>query len=229
MMFGGFIAANGGRWSASRDVLKLVGDEWQTIGTLPNAQTETVAAVFNDQIHFAGGRAPSGQSNANWGDQADVATHQIYDPKSGETSNAVPLPMARNSAASFVIGNQWHVVGGRTVNGGNSDRHDIYDFSDQRWRQGAPMPQAQGGLAAATVGANAYVFGGEFFSSDGGGVYSEVWHYESTTERWQQAGTMPVPRHGLGAVAVDQEIYVLAGATEAGGSGTSNRVAVFSP
>ena len=60
--------------------------------------------------------------------------------------------MARNSAASFVIGNEWHVIGGRTVNGGNTDRHDIFDFTDQRWRTGTPLPAAQGGLAAAAVG-----------------------------------------------------------------------------
>ena len=89
------------------------------------------------------------------------------------------------------------------------------------------MPQAQGGLAAASVGAHGYVFGGEFFS-DGGGVYSEVWHYDGEKERWQDAGRMPVPRHGLGAVTVGKDIYVVAGATEAGGRGTSNRMAVFS-
>ncbi len=229
LLFGGFIAANGGRWSASREVLRLDGERWSVIGELPEAQSETVATVVGGHIHLAGGRAPAGALNADWGHQRDVATHQVFDPETTETAPASPLPMARNSATSFVIGDQWHVVGGRTVGGGNTARHDVYDLTDGRWRDGAPMPQAQGGLAAANLGKHGYVFGGEYFSPGGGGVYAEVWEYDSDADRWRDAGTMPVPRHGLGAVAVGEEIYVVAGATAAGGAGTSDRLSVFTP
>lgn len=229
LLFGGFIADNGGRWSASREVLRLDGDSWSVIGELPKAQSETVAAVAGGRIHLVGGRAPRGRSNADWGDQSDVATHQVFDPERFETTTAAPLPMARNSAASFVIGDQWHVVAGRTVGGGNSARHDVYDFADQRWREAAPMPQAQGGLAAASIGRHGYVFGGEYFSPGSGGVYAEVWHFDADADRWYDAGRMPVPRHGLGAVTVGEEIYVVAGATAPGGAGTSNRLSVFTP
>ncbi len=228
-LFGGFVAADGGRWSASRDVLRLEDGSWSVIGRLPKAQSEAVAAVRGGRIHLAGGRAPDGRLNAEWRHQRDVATHQVFDPESTETTTAAPLPMARNSAASFVIGDHWHVVGGRTVDGGNTARHDVYDFADRRWRDGAPMPQAQGGLAAASIGRHGYVFGGEYFSPGGGGVYAEVWHFDADADRWYDAGTMPVPRHGLGAVAVGEEIYVIAGATAAGGAGTSDRMSVFTP
>ncbi|MEO1304435.1 MAG: kelch repeat-containing protein [Pseudomonadota bacterium] len=40
---------------------------------------------------------------------------------------------------------------------------------------------------------------------------------------------MPQPRHGLGAVAVGNEIYVIGGALRVGGSETSNVVEVFTP
>ncbi len=228
LLFGGFVAANGGRWSASRDVLRLSDDGWSRIATLPSAQSETVTAVNRGRVHLAGGRAP-GRANANWNDQRDVDSHQVFEPETGETTTTAPLPMARNSAASFLIADLWHVVGGRTVGGGNSARHDVYDFDEDTWRTAAPLPQAQGGLAAASIGSHGYVFGGEYFSPGGGGVYAEVWDYDADTDRWYEAGTMPVPRHGLGAVAVGEEIYVIAGATEAGGAGTSNRLSVFTP
>ena len=229
LLFGGFIAANGGRWSASLEVLRLAGGGWVRAGALQSAQCETVTAVANGRVHLAGGRAPTGGSNADWNDQGDVDTHQVFDPATAEIATAAPLPMARNRAASFVIGNRWHVVGGRTVNSGNSARHDVYDFTDRRWMDAAPMPQAQGGLAAASIGSHGYVFGGEYFSASGGGVYSEVWDYDANADRWRDAGTMPVPRHGLGAVAIGGEIYVVAGATQAGGNGTSDRLSVFTP
>ncbi|MEM7504219.1 MAG: kelch repeat-containing protein [Pseudomonadota bacterium] len=228
LLFGGFLAANGGRWSASRDVLRLTENGWSLIGTLPSAQSETVGAASGERVHLASGRAP-GHTNANWGDQRDIAVHQVFDSRTGQTTTAAPLPMARNSAASFVIDGRWHVVGGRTVGGGNSARHDVYDFDDDTWRDAAPLPQAQGGLAAANIGSYGYVFGGEYFSPGGGGVYSEVWEYDAESDRWREAGAMPVPRHGLGAVTVGASIYVVAGATEAGGAGTSNRLSVFTP
>ncbi len=229
LLFGGFVTNPQGRWQASRDVLRLEAGQWVQIAELPSAQSETVAAVFNDRVHLAGGRAPTGTQNVQWIDQRDMALHHVFDPYTGVTTSATPLPTARNSAASFVIDDQWHVVGGRTVAAGNSTQHDIYDFREQRWRAGAPLPQAQGGLAAAAVGHQGFVFGGEFFSDSGGGVYSEVWAYDSRADTWREADAMPVPRHGLGAVAAGGVIYVVAGATGASGKGTSARMSVFTP
>lgn len=229
LLFGGFVIAAGGRWRASREILRYEVGTWVPVGVLPSAQSETVVAVANDQVHLAGGRAPYGESNAQWSDQRDMAMHHVFDPTAATTMTAAALPMARNSAASFLIDDQWHVVGGRTVDGGNTDRHDVYDLSEGRWRTAAPMPQAQGGLAAASIGRQGFVFGGEFFSDSGGGVYSEVWGYDTMAEAWRQADVMPVPRHGLGAVAVGSEIYVIGGATAAGGNGTSARMSVYTP
>jgi hypothetical protein len=96
------------------------------------------------------------------------------------------LPTARNSAASVVIGDNWHIVGGRTVSGGNTPAHDVYDANEDRWRPAAPMPQGQGGLAAAALGGKLYAFGGEYFDN-GGGVYPESWAYEPTTDRLDRA------------------------------------------
>lgn len=90
------------------------------------------------------------------------------------------------------------------------------------------MPQAQGGLAAAALGHMLYVFGGEYFDN-GGGVYATVWAYDTRTDQWRDAGHMPLPRHGLGAVAHDGAIYVIAGAAAAGGRGTSNRMVRYVP
>ena len=211
LLFGGFLAANGEPLGASRDVLRadrgwLVAGRHLAFGSVGNCRGHG-----GELVHLAGGRAD--RTNANWGDQRDIAVHQVFDSRTGRTTAAAPLPMARNSAASFVIDGRWHVVGGRTVGGGNSARHDVYDFDDDAWRDAAPLPQAQGGLAAASIGNNGYVFGGEYFSPDGGGVYSEVWEYDAGQIVGVMQAGMPVPRHGLGAVTVGAGIYVVAGAT----------------
>ena len=73
-----------------------------------------------------------------------------------------------------------------------------------------------------------YVFGGEFFDN-GGGVYSNVWEYSIASDTWQAVSHMPKPRHGLGAITTEEGIFVIAGALEAGGNQTSNRMSIFLP
>lgn len=228
-LFGGFVIAGGGRWSASRDVLMLSDDErWTKLATMPAAQCETVAAAYAGRIHLASGRNPTGSKNAEWRDQGDVDLHQMFDPATKSWETAPPIATARNSAASAVVGERWNVIGGRTVEGGNLAAHEVYDFASGRWEAAQPMPQAQGGLAAAALDGSIFVFGGEYFDR-GRGVYAEIWEYDTEADRWQQAGTMPVPRHGLGAVTVGDGIYVVAGAAAAGAKGTTDRNSLFRP
>lgn len=141
---------------------------------------------------------------------------------------AAPCLTARNSAAGAVIDGRLHIVGGRSVAGGNTAAHEVYDPAEDRWRTAAPMPQAQGGLAAAELGGKLYAFGGEYFN-DGGGVYPEAWVYDPQTDDWAAIDPMPHPRHGLGAVALDGAIHVIGGALKASGVETSARVEIYRP
>lgn len=227
-LFGGFVAAQGGRWSASRDVLRLDVDRWHLAGTMPGPQSETVAIAWRGRVHLAGGRQPLDQRNADWQDQGDTGLHQVFDPDNGQWQRAAPLPTPRNSAAGVLLDDLWHVVGGRTVRGGNLAVHEAYDFASDSWRELAPMPQAAGGIAAAVLDGRIYVFGGEYFGATSG-VYAEVWTYDPQRDEWALAGEMPVPRHGLGALATGNVIYVIGGAAQAGGSETTARMAAFIP
>lgn len=227
--FSGFTVADNGNWFASRDVLVL-DEENKRWRKYPNHMSyplcETVAASINGRIHLASGRRPKGLSNGNWSDHTDTSSHKVLDPSTMTWDCAHPIPTARNSAAGGYLNDLWHVIGGRTVDGGNLDAHEVYDYKEDKWHSLAPLPQAQGGLAAAVMGEHIYVFGGEYFTN-GGGVYKKVWQYSPKEDKWQQIGEMPVPRHGLGAVTIDDSIYVVAGATQAGAKGTSNRLSVF--
>lgn len=216
-LFGGFIEANGGRWSASDEVLLLdeEAQRWRKVAALPKPLTETTAAVLQGKVHLVSGRSPLGPDNAQWRDQQDVNWHWIFDPQSMSVQNAPSLDIALNSATAVVLAEQFYLIGGRQVAGGNLSLVLRFDPVSQQWQQLAPLPQAQGGLAAAVLANQIIVFGGEYFN-DGGGVYPEVWGYDAQSEQWLQRGTMPVPRHGLGAVSLDDAIYVIGGAAEVG-------------
>lgn len=221
-LFGGFIEANGGRWSASADVLLLdeTSNSWHKVSTLPQPLTETTAVVLNGRVHLASGRSPLGPENAQWRDQQDVNWHWVFDPSTLSVTAATPLNIAFNSAAAVVLAEQFYLVGGRQVDGGNLAQLQRFDPVINQWQTLAALPQAQGGLAAAVLGEQLWVFGGEYFT-DGGGVYSEVWVYQAATDSWQEQGKMLLPRHGLGAVSIENTIYVLGGATEVGLKATS--------
>lgn len=202
---------------------------WADTPSLPAPCAEAVVGVLGDRaLHLAGGRTPKGEANANWNDHIDTDHHFVLTSLGGQWETAAPCLTKRNSAAGDVINGNLHVVGGRTVGGGNVATHEVYDHAEDRWRTAAPMPQAQGGLAAAAVNGKLYAFGGEYFDN-GGGVYKEAWAYDPATDAWSALPDMPNPRHGLGAVALDGKIYVIGGALQASGVDTSNIVDIFTP
>lgn len=233
---GGFSAANGGGWSMSSAVRVYNPDldAWSSGPAMPSAYAETVAAAIDGRIHVVTGRRPAGSSNSQWSHHADTNAHVVLDGATGNWVTAAPAPTARNSAAGAVLDGQLHVVGGRTVSGGNTAAHEVYDPDSDRWERRAPLPDPNagpvgaGGLAAASLNGQLYAFGGEWFDNSGGGVYSQVWAYNPQTDAWSEAGTMPTPRHGLGAVTLGDAIWTIAGAARAGGNETSAAVEVFS-
>ena len=234
--FDGALFAVGGFEVTSADAVWVMqagtwvydGESWQDGPSLPQPNGESVLMVIKGALHVCGGRRPAAISNASWNDHTDTGDHFVLDAIDGEWVSAAPLPTARNSAASGLIGQDWHVVGGRTVSGGNSDAHDVYDAREDRWRSAAPMPQGQGGLAAASLGDRLFAFGGEYFDN-GGGVYAESWAYSAKEDAWTRLPDMPNPRHGLGAVVVGEDIYLIGGALKVGGQETSDLVEIFTP
>jgi N-acetylneuraminic acid mutarotase len=225
---GGFESAPEAVWQMQSMawVYDDAGDAWLDAPALPAPRGEAVTTVIGEGLHFAGGREQIGTANAAWSDHVDTNTHWRFDGSAWQA--AAPLPTARNSAAAAMIGENWHVVGGRTVANGNTPAHEVYDAKEDRWRTVAPMPQGQAGLAAASIAGKLYAFGGEFFDN-GGGVYPESWVYDPITDSWAAIPDMPSPRHGLGGVAVGEGIYLIGGALKVGGSETTDIVEIYTP
>lgn len=229
LAIGGFEArSEAAVWVMQSGVWSFDGAEWSDAPQLPTPNGESVTGVMSGHLHVCGGRNPRGETNAAWNDHTDTGDHFVLADLTSAWEMAAPLPTARNSAAAAMIGENWHVAGGRTVSGGNTPAHEVYDPAEDRWRTAAPMPQGQAGLAAATINGELFVFGGEYFDN-GGGVYPEGWRYDPATDAWTAIPDMPHPRHGLGAVAVEGDIYVIGGALKAGGNQTSPLVEIFTP
>jgi hypothetical protein len=221
---GGFLGGdNRRRWICTPRVLKLAGDSWIEAPPLPKPVAEGIPLVHGGRIHLIGGRSPRAAANQEWDDQADVDDHFVFTPGAG-WERAAPLPMARNSHAGAVLGDELHIVSGRTVAGGQTPAHHIYDARTSTWRGGPDFPEPRGGLAAAAWQGRVIAGGGETFEP--GSVGTAL--YQLAGGGWSPFETLPTPRHGYGMIATDEALYMLGGARRPSGGGTLSSVDIFS-
>lgn len=221
-LFGGFIESQEGPWTSTNSILRYNPRQntWHHQGQLPQPVSEPVVVYLDGHIHLIGGRIQSSEANGQWRDHTDTDWHGIYEPDSGIWKTATELPTPRNSACAVVYDHKIHVIGGRQVGKGNVAAHEVFDPKSSEWQSLKPMPQAQAGIACVSYRHNIFVFGGEYFDN-GGGVYNEVWRYDLQRDRWSQASIMPLARHGLGAVMLSDQIWLIGGAAKAGAVETS--------
>jgi hypothetical protein len=227
---GGYRVTEAGNWVAIKQVL-LWDLIWTEVEPMPLYQAEAVAVGINGTIHLVSGRAPKGEANKDYGDHADVATHQTFDPEENRWRTARPCPLARNSATGAEIDGKLYLAGGRTMAGGNSGQLDRYDPRTDKWATLRPMPQGAGGLAGAAVKGKLYVFGGEGGPRDNGfgGVVPNCWSYDPKTDQWTAEPPMRTPRHGLAGVEVGGQIYAVGGGVKQSGGEVCDLVEAFIP
>jgi N-acetylneuraminic acid mutarotase len=201
-----------GHWRQRTEVFVLHEDVWRTSTPLPQAQSEGVALVLENNIHLITGRTSNDSNASRWEDQHDVDTHRILDTSTDKWTLGRPAPGVRNSATGAIIDDVIYLVGGRTTNGGNLDRLDRYDPEEDRWDTLRPMPHAAGGLAGASVDGMLIVFGGEELNVAGPqGVIDKAWQYDPKHDVWTALEPMLTPRHGLGSVAIGASVYTIGG------------------
>ena len=219
-MVGGFNGSYTDVWRMRDTVHELTEAGWVGAGTLPQPQAEGVLACHSSGVvHLVTGQTPRGSANSARSDHGEVADHWQWDG-AADWQAAAPIPTPRNSATGGWLDDQLIVTGGRTA-AGNLAVTEIYDRNEDRWREAAPLPLPQAGTASVMVDDGLIVFGGEIFRPEAK-VFPNVWRYVMSQDRWLPLPDTPTPRHGIGAGLIDNRAYVIGGATEPGGSGTSN-------
>lgn len=213
------------QWQMCKDVWRLDTlnqREWYGLPALPDYAAEGAVASVGDTLHFMGGRAPRGSSNFASEDHTESDRHWAYDGTSW--TDRAPLLSPRYGMAAAPFGESVYLIGGRRVSGGNLSLNEVYAPSMNRWQRERPLPKStrpdspagRTGHAAAVWKNKIYVFGGEWWIDDeNNGVYSDVHEYDPKQDTWRSVAVMPRPRHGLGAVALDDGIYLVGGAAGA--------------
>ncbi len=218
-LVGGF---NGGYthvWRMRSNVYEYVEGSWLEQPSLPAPQAEGVVTSHDGQIHLVSGQSPIGESNDKRHHHREVDKHLIWQPDNKKWETAAPIPLARNSATGGWVGDQMIVSGGRNASGNYTTTH-IFDKREDRWREGRPMPLPQAGTASVTLDDGIIVFGGEIFVPESA-VFKNVWRYSLKEDKWYPLADMPTPRHGIGAGGIGGKVFVIGGATQPSGRGTT--------
>ncbi|XP_069104002.1 uncharacterized protein [Argopecten irradians] len=130
-----------------------------------------------------------------------------------ETSGDVPVP--HNAHTAVAVGHVMYVFGGRTgINMGEGSFNDLYAFDTRNnmWTLLKPKgvaPSARSFHAMTAVGNRLFVFGG---CSEEGRL-NDLHAYDIDTNTWEQQPTNEEikGRGGAGLIAVEKDLYVVAG------------------
>jgi len=182
-------------------------DEWSEVARLPVSRGALAAVTIEGKIYAVGGAPGSGRELL------------MYDPVADRWTQLASMPTGREHLSAAAVGGKLYVAGGRLA--ANSNAFERYDPITNTWMVLPNLPTARSGLAAAAVGGRIYVFGGEGNPSTATGVFEENESFDVVSGTWRAEVRMANPRHGIGAVAVSNRIYIPAGAPVQG-FGTSN-------
>jgi N-acetylneuraminic acid mutarotase len=168
------------------------------------------ASVVDGVIYLIGGVTLQTFPNA-------TTLVQAYDPKTGTFTDKKPMPTARHSLKTCVLGGMIYAIGGsRTLNDPNSpiDRVEMYNPKTDSWYTKPNLPEPRMYMAAASSNGAIYVLGG--VDSQHYATYTNF-EYKPVTNQWSEKAPMIRGRNGHCACCCDKgDIYVFGGQSDPG-------------
>lgn len=202
-------------------IYDLASGEWSEGTAMPTPRGAAGWTVQNGRIHVIGGNATGpdavqGQPDVRITEDNSVNIHEAYDPATNTWTRLAPMPTPRNHLGAAAVDGRIHAVLGRANDVSTLTTHEIYDATSDTWSTGPAVPTGRSGVAVLAHEGAVYTFGGEAFAEGNSRTFDDAERFDPRTNRWEQLPPMPTSRHGLGAAAIDDAIYVVAGGPDAG-------------
>jgi len=219
-------------WNPTGESFKydIATNKWTPVAPLPIGVGSAAVGVLGRRIWLVGGWK-SGSGGRGLTTTGEVFEYDI-DADKWTPHPSIPLPQPRDHAGPAVINSTLYIVGGR-VGSPTTNRDTIYSLNlaapDRKWTELARLPFVRGGVAAAAVGNKIYAFGGEGNFQSPKGVFGDVILYDVAANKAEAIGKMTVPRHGFGAVAVGEGIYLPGGGLRMGGGEATDTMEAYVP
>ncbi len=184
-------------------------NQWTPRTNMPTARGAMGVAVIGDLIYAAGG-LPAANNR-------DFAS---YNTVLNQWTPLPLMPTGRDHLAAAAVSGKFYAISGR--NPALQFTVEMYDPVLNQWFSRAPILTPRGGIAAEVYAGRIYVFGGEGNAGNPMGVFSQVERFDPPNNHWALVSTMPVPRHGIGAAAIDRRIYIPGGGVQQGFGATAH-------
>lgn len=188
---------------------------WKPSVSLPTARHHLGMASNNRYLYAIGGF--SSNKNTSW-----KVENSVYRKSSSEGAwqQGPPLPIPMAESVYGVIGENIHLVGGKTFQAGRKGNFDTNKhfvlIQDQHWEQAAPATLERNSAASAVLDGKMYVVGGRKKGKHATNLrHLEV--YDTKLDKWHSLQPLPQAVAGHAAVALNGKIYVTGG--EAFGKG----------
>ncbi len=117
-------------------------NRWTVLPDMPSQRNHLAGAAIGGRIWVAGGRLGPGYRS----DASDAL--EVYDPATGEWSEAAPMPRPRSGVNGIAARGCFHVWGGEGRAGMFPD-HTVYDPRADRWTRLDDMPVPLHGVTGA--------------------------------------------------------------------------------
>jgi N-acetylneuraminic acid mutarotase len=174
-----------------------IDSEWHEHASMAVARSEHPAVVRGDEIVVIGGLVET--APGRFGVTRSV---EAYDPDDDSWRPLPDLPEPRHHAMAAMVGDRLFVIGGFSETG-RGDVVSVWELVGDHWEDRARLPAPIGAGAAVVIGDEVFLVGG----ATGGGLF----RYTPGDDVWAELAPPLTSREHLAAVALDGEIWALAG------------------
>ena len=202
-----------------RCVRGSTGDTWSTKTSMPTPRSSLHSVAINGIIYVAGGY-----------NNADLATHEAYDPSNDTWSTKASLPDTdtgndgRYGGVAGVVDGKLYLAGGWRISPAlPTSSLLVYDPEINSWSEKASMPLLSGCSAGGVIDGKLYVY----TACDGySGIRKHLHVYDPLEDEWTQMTDAPYALYDPGAGVVNGKLYLIGGSD---GSGPKATVMVYDP
>ncbi len=197
-------------------IYDLAEDRWTEGAPMPTPRGAAGFTVLDGRIHVIGGnaeseRALSDREGVAITEDRSVNVHEAYDPAEDAWVELEPMPTPRNHLGAAAHAGRIHAILGREGGDYTMRTHEIYDAETGRWEPGESVPSGRSGVAVLAHEGYIYGFGGEDLAEGEERVFAAAERLDPDTGAWERLPSMPTARHGMGAAAFEDSIYVVSG------------------
>ena len=122
---------------------------WRPIRNMSGPRSAACSVIIDNEMWVMGGMD---------GDRNDLATVEVYSPKTNSWRSCTPMSQRRNGAVAGVVGGRLVVAGGLCGDGLLSS---VEAYTGTGWTPLPPMPHDADEATACVLNGRLYVIGGE--------------------------------------------------------------------